>query len=453
MVLIYDWRYHQWSRRSTAERRRASYYDWVLTGSETAAELRLFGLAAHFRDAFQRLRGRQRDEHLRLIKDQGLARLGAGVVALLISGSALAWMVWRVVRGSATLGDLALFQQAFQRGQSLMRGLLRDASQIYSNSLFLGSLFEFLDIRPKVTDPPPPAAAPPAGPGEVRFRNVTFRYPGSERVALRDFDLTIPAGQTVAVVGANGAGKSTLVKLLCRFYDPDAGRVELDGVDLRGFAVADLRRSVSVLFQSPVPYQATARLNIAYGDLAAEPGEADVEAAARAAGAHEVIDRLPQGYQTPLGRWFAEGSELSVGEWQRIALARAFLRRARVILLDEPTSAMDPWAEADWFERFRALAGGRTAVVITHRLTTAMRADTIHVMDGGRVVESGGHAELLALGGLYARSWAAQMRTETEAPGGVSTRNGSGSGRVDAHSPGRALPTTGTGADERIPRA
>ena len=243
---------------------------------------------------------------------------------------------------------------------------------------------------------------------------MTFRYPGGERTALQDFDLAIPTGKIMAIVGPNGAGKSTLVKLMCRFYDPQAGSIELDGIDIRRLAIEDLRRQITVLFQMPVSYYATAGQNIAMGDLPAKPRLADIEAAARGAGAHEIIARLPRGYDTQLGKWFADGTELSAGEWQRIALARAFLRQAPIVVLDEPTSFMDSWAEAKWLARFRKLVEGRTAVIITHRFTTAMQADMIHVMDEGQIVESGSHAELLAQAGLYAQSWRAQMQAGSD---------------------------------------
>jgi ATP-binding cassette subfamily B protein len=210
-------------------------------------------------------------------------------------------------------------------------------------------------------------------------------------------------------VGHNGAGKSTLIKLLCRFYDPDAGRILLDGVDLRALDQAALRRQITVLFQDPVHYHASVRENIAFGDLEGLSDENRVRQAAQDAGALEPIDRLPGGFEALLGKWFG-GAELSGGEWQRIALARAFFRRASLIILDEPTSSMDSWAEQDWLGRFRTLTAGRTALMITHRFTTAMHADIIHVLDKGRVVESGTHAELVTLGGAYATSWAAQMR-------------------------------------------
>jgi ATP-binding cassette subfamily B protein len=243
----------------------------------------------------------------------------------------------------------------------------------------------------------------------ICFRQVSFRYPGSSLMALKDFNLAIAAGQITAIVGPNGAGKSTLVKLLCRFYDPEAGCIDLDGINLRDVTIAELRRVMTVLFQSPVHYHATAAQNIALGDLSVISDPVKVEAAARAAGAHDMIAGLPRGYETLLGKWFADGTELSEGEWQRIALARAHLREAHILILDEPTSHMDPWAEVDWLERFHALARGRTAVIITHRFAVAMYADVIHVMHEGQIVESGSHEELLTRGGLYAQSWAAQM--------------------------------------------
>jgi ATP-binding cassette subfamily B protein len=221
--------------------------------------------------------------------------------------------------------------------------------------------------------------------------------------------MEIPQGKVVALVGHNGAGKSTLVKLLCRFYDPDKGRILLDGIDLKSFDPIALRREITVLFQEPVHYHATVRENIGFGGLHALFDQSRLRQAAQDAGALEIIERLPNGFESILGKWFG-GEELSGGEWQRVALARAFFRRASLIILDEPTSAMDSWAEQDWLGRFRSLTQGKTGLVITHRFTTAMHADMIHVLDQGRVVESGTHAELVGRGGVYASSWTAQMR-------------------------------------------
>ncbi len=416
VVLSSNRDYHQWWQQTTADRRWTQYYDLMLTHSAVAAELRLFDLGSYFQSSYQTLRRRLVSERLLLIKNQSLARLVAGASGLLVSGAAMSWMVWRALQGQVTLGDLALFYQAFNRGQSLMRTLLGNVGQIYNNSLFLGNLFEFLRLEPQVKDPLDPLPTPLVIKEGIRFREVTFRYPGSQQFALQNFNLTIPAGKIVAIVGDNGAGKSTLIKLLCRFYDPEAGCIELDGTDIRDLSIKKLRRLLTVLFQVPINYHATVAQSIANGDLQVEPSRAEIEAAARGAGADEVIARLPQGYDTLLGKWFAKGTNLSGGELQRIALARAFVRQAQIIVLDEPTSAMDSWAEADWLERFRTLTNGRTAMIITHRFTLAMRADIIHTMRNGQIVESGSHEQLLATGGLYAQSWIAQMQSSLSIP-------------------------------------
>jgi len=409
-VLRFNLRYHDWWKRSTPDRRRAQYYDLLLTSSEVATELRLFDLGAYFQMAFQALRKRLRSERLELCKGQFLAQLGAGLTGVLISCAVIVWMVWRALEGLVTLGDLALFYQAFNKGQGLMHSLLGNMGQIYSHTLFLGNMFEFLDLKVQIKDPSNPIPVPPTLKEGLRFHRVKFRYPGSKQVIFENLNLMFPAGQIVAIVGPNGAGKSTLIKLLSRYYDPESGCIELDGRDIRNFSLKEFRRQITTLFQWPVRYLTTVGENVALGDLEAMPDSADIEAAARAAGVHDVITRLPQGYDTPLGRGFANGTELSGGEWQRLALARAFLRRAQVLILDEPTSHLDSWAEADWFDRFRVLANGRTSIIITHRFTIARQADLIYVMDAGMIVESGNHEELLAQGGLYAQSWLSQVQ-------------------------------------------
>ncbi|HEX4931975.1 MAG TPA: ABC transporter ATP-binding protein, partial [Gemmatimonadaceae bacterium] len=391
--------------------------------------LRLFGLADFFRAGYLAVRRRLRADRLRLLREQNLAKALAESLALLVAAATIGWMIWRAMLGMATLGDVALFYQAFQRGQGLVKALLTDIGQIYNNRLFLENLFDFLALEPRIVAPPKEAqqvALAEIREG-IRFAGVTFRYPGTDRVALDRFDLTIPAGQTVAIVGANGAGKSTLLKLLCRFYDPDEGRVEFDGTDARRFDPAALRRLITVMFQAPVNYQATARENITIGDRRPDGAEGALtegerrrmEGAAREAGAAEVVGALPQRYETLLWRLFPGGTELSGGEWQRLALARAYYRPSSLIILDEPTSMMDSWAESEWFAHFRRLAERSTAVIITHRLSIARKADVIHVMEHGRIVESGSHDELLALGGRYATSWNAQLeargRDEREA--------------------------------------
>ncbi len=418
VVVHYALAEYEWRKRTTTDDRRAWYYDWIMTTSEAAAEIRLFGLGKHFQSRYQNLRQRLRSERLRLTRRQGLAELAASLIALVIIGAALLLMMWRTLMGKFTLGELALVYAAFTQGQGLMRTLLENAGQLYGNSLFLGNLFEFLSLEPLIKDHSDHSARTvgaalrgrPSSSPTIAFNHVSFAYPDATTNALDDFSMTIPTGKVVAIVGPNGAGKSTLLKLLCRFYDPDAGSIEVNSHDLKNLPIDDLRRSITVLFQQPFHYNTTVHENILFGDVTSDASDSEIQAALDAAGADEIVARLPAREQTLLGRWFAGGTELSVGEWQRIALARAFLRRAPIIILDEPTSALDPWAETDWLERFRNLAAGRTSIIITHRFTTAMHADVIHVMDRGKVVESGSHHQLLQQNGLYAESWSRQMR-------------------------------------------
>lgn len=422
VVVHHRTKYHDWWDASTERRRWADYFDFILTHPYSAAEVRLLDLAARFRSAYVAARRALREERLALLQRQSVASFLAGVSGLLVVAGALGWMLVRVLRGAGTLGDLALFYQAFNRGQDLMRTLLGNVGNLYGDSLFLEHLFAFLALDSTVVDPTAPTPLPDAPAHTVTFEDVSFRYPGTDAWALRHFTLTIPAGQTVALVGPNGAGKSTFFKLLCRLYDPQEGRILIDGVDVRDVPVATLRQHVTALLQHPVRYAATAADNIAYGDVHSDQTPDALREAARAGDAHVLIAGLPNGYDTLLGKQFEGGAELSGGQWQRLTLARAFYRTAPVVILDEPTSFMDSWAELTWLDTFQALVEDRTALVITHRFTTAMRADVIHVVEDGRIVESGSHADLLAQNGSYAASWHAQMqahhttaRTPTEA--------------------------------------
>ncbi len=402
--------YHRWWERTTPLRRQAEYHDFLITQSYTAAELRLFGLGNNFRNRYEGYRTQLRNENISLIQEQTVAQLWGSLMAMVVAGGALGWMLWQALQGKFTLGDLALFYQAFNRGQGLAKGILTQLSQIYGNSLYLGNLFEYLNMKSTLVDPPQPKTIPPAPQESIELRNVSFRYPGSDRWIFKDFNLTIPAGKIVAIVGENGAGKSTLIKLLCRFYDPETGSVNLDNADIRDFSQTEWRAMLTVMFQFPVTYQKTVSENIALGDVDRDISPDEIRSAIAEAGATEIIDRLPHKENTRLGKWFAEGTDLSGGEWQRIALARAFIRQAPILILDEPTSFMDSWSEHDWLDRFRGMANGRTAIVITHRFTLAMRADMIHVLQAGQVVESGNHNMLLERDGIYARSWRDQTQ-------------------------------------------
>lgn len=414
ITLKYNRVFHSWWVSTASDRRWLLYYDGMLTHGDAAAEMRLYDLGQTFQDKFQRLRSALRSEKLVQLRRQSTGKIVGNSLTLATAGLAISWIGLGVYNNTATLGDLAVFYQVFSRGQSILGALFTSVGQTIGNSLYLKNLFTFLDLRSEVTSPTSPVPFPDKIEYGIEFKGVTFSYPGEDRTVIRDFDLFIPAGKKAAIVGINGAGKSTLIKLICRFYDPQEGSIEIDKVDIRNFDLAELRRSVSVLFQFPMRFQESAAENIAFGDTRSDQSLEKIQAAAERAGAHDFISKLPGGYAALLGKWFVNGCELSGGEWQKVALARAYFRRAHVIVLDEPTSFMDSWGEADWFDRFEGLAADRTGLIITHRFTIAMRADIIHVMDDGRIVESGTHKQLLKTDGYYAESWKAQMQTARE---------------------------------------
>ena len=401
---------HEWWEKTARDRRYLNYFDAILSHSDAAAEVRLFNLGGRYRDKFQTLRKRVRGEKLQQTKRQVSGKALTSTIALLTGGVAVGWIAMRVFYTLATLGDLAVFYQVFSRGQGVLSAVLNGVGQTFANTLYLKNLFAYLDIPIRTSSPVKTVPFPKKIEQGIRFKNVTFCYPGEERPVLNDFDLFIPAGKIVAIVGVNGAGKSTLMKLACRFYDPDSGSIEIDGTDIRLFDVGELRRNLSVLFQFPMRYQETAAENIELGDPGAELDEARLQRASDLAGASGVVSKLPHGFKTILGKWFPGGQEISGGEWQKVSLARAYYGKAQIFILDEPTSFMDSWAEADWFDRFREMSEGRTGLLITHRFTIAMRADLIHVLEHGRLLETGTHRQLVIGDGLYATSWRMQMK-------------------------------------------
>ncbi|MBF0225244.1 MAG: ABC transporter ATP-binding protein [Desulfobacterales bacterium] len=410
VVFRHTIRFHHWRIRNTKDTRKTSYYDMILTQREAALEMRLFGLGPHFQTLFKNLRKRLRKERVELVRSEAVSQAVAALIGLASLVGALVWIALQVLRGAVGLGSIALFYQAFYQGQRMMRSLLSSAGEIYRNIMFLENLFEFLSIKPRISSPDKEIDYPFLKKA-IDLQNVTFLYPGNAQPALENFNLHIPAGKITALMGENGAGKTTLIKLICRFYDPEKGCLLIDGTDIKNFSFESLRIRITVLFQEPVRYHDTVFNNIAFGDIDNNPNIDQIKTASRASGADIPINRLPETYESVLGKWFG-GAELSGGEWQRLALARAFLRKAELIILDEPTSSMDSWAESDWLMRFHQIVDGRTALIITHRLTTALQADVIHVMEKGRIIESGSHQELIDVNGRYAESWTRQMKQE-----------------------------------------
>ena len=408
--LIYAGKMYRWQRERTSTERQAGYLNWMLTGGSHAKEIRLFDLGPLFMRRFRDLRRKLRREKLEIAARRSLAELVAQTGATVAIYGAYAFIAYRAVQGNITLGDLVMYFQAFQRGQGFLQELLSGLAGLYEDNLFLSNLYEFLDLKRKVVEPAHASPIPQPMKTGIVFDHVGFRYPTGTRKVLEDISLVIRPGEVVALVGENGSGKTTLIKLLCRLYDPTDGNISLDGTDLRQFETTALRRQISVIFQDYAQYHLTARENIWLGNTALAPDHERIVAAARHAGADEVITALPHGYDTILGKRFEHGEELSIGEWQKVALARAFLRDTPIIVLDEPTSSMDAKAEYAVFQNFRQLAAGRTAILISHRFSTVRMADRIYVLKDGTIAEGGTHEELIHRGGSYARLFETQAR-------------------------------------------
>jgi ATP-binding cassette subfamily B protein len=407
---------YRWRRARTARERLAGYFGWLLTHPTYAKEVRLFGLGAPFMRRFRDVRGELRREILAISARRSALDLATQAVATAAVFGSYGFIAHRALGGAITVGGLVMYFQAFQRGLGSLRDVLGGLADLYEHNLFLANLVEFLGLDTKVREPDRPAPIPRPIRRGVVFDGVWFRYPSTTRDVLRDVRLTIGAGEIVALVGDNGSGKTTLVKLLCRLYDPTAGSITLDGTDLRRFGVAELRREIGVLFQDYARYDLTAAENIRIGDAELSEGDPRVAEAARAAGADAIIARLPHGYATTLGAMFEDGEQLSVGEWQKIALARAFVRDAQLVVLDEPTSSLDAKSEFEAFTRFRRLATGRSGILISHRFSTVRMADRIYVLEDGTIAEAGTHAELIRRGGTYARLFDLQAAPYREPP-------------------------------------
>ena len=401
---------YRWQRERTPTERKAGYFDFLLTNAWHAKEVRLNDLGPLLMRRFRDLRVQLRREQIALSARRATAGWFAQVFSALAIYGAYAVIAYSTMRGTITLGDLVMYFQAFQRGQGYLQGFLGGLMGLYEDNLYLANLDEFLDLQSRVVEPRAPRPVPRPMQRGIVFDHVSFQYPDTARAVLHDVSLSIAPGQVIALVGENGSGKTTLVKLLCRLYDPTTGSIALDGTDLREFATITLRREIGVIFQDYAQYHLSARENIWLGDVRLPPDDGRVIAAARASGADPVIARLPRGYDTMLGKWFETGEELSIGEWQKVALARAFLRDAQLVVLDEPTSALDAQAEYDLFCKFRELVAGRAAVLISHRFSTVRLADCIYVLHDGRIIEHGAHGELLSLNGTYARLFETQAQ-------------------------------------------
>jgi ATP-binding cassette, subfamily B, bacterial len=385
----------------TPERRELDYVRQTAASVETAKEVKIFALDGFLIDRYVRLATDFYAANRRL----ALRRAGWGGLFTAIGTIgyylAYAYIAWRTLAGEFTIGDLTFLAGSFRRLRTLLEGLLASFSSTASQALYLDDLFSFFEVRPEILSLDNPRPFPqPIRQGFV-FKDVGFRYPGAERWAVRYLSFTLHAGEVVALVGENGAGKTTLVKLLTRLYDPDEGRILLDGHDLREYDLDALRGNISVIFQDFVRYNLSAADNIAVGRIEARNDRARIELAASRSQADEVIAKLPAGYEQMIGKRFKNGVELSGGEWQKIAIARAYMREAEVLILDEPTAALDARSEYEVFRRFKELSEGKTAILISHRFSSVRMADRILVLADGKVEAAGTHEELVAQPGRY----------------------------------------------------
>lgn len=388
--------------RRTPERRELDYIRQIGAGADTAKEIKLFGLNRFLSDRYRELSLRFYAANRLIARKRALwgavfAGVGTGGYYL-----AYVWIIGQTLAGVLTIGDLTFLAASFRRLRTLLEGLLSSLSSTAAQALYLDDLFDFFKTAPEILSPPGALPVPrPIRQGFV-FKDVGFRYPGAERWAVRGLSFTLRAGETLALVGENGAGKTTLVKLLARLYDPDEGRILLDGRELRDYDLDQLRGAMGVIFQDFVRYNFTAADNIAVGRIEARDDAARIRDVAGRALADRVIEGLPEGYDQMIGKRFRNGVELSGGEWQKIAIARAYMRDAEVLILDEPTAALDARSEFEVFQRFKDLSAGKTAVLISHRFSSVRMADRILVLEGGKVEAEGTHEELLAANGRYA---------------------------------------------------
>ena len=394
--------------RQTPAKRQMDYLRQVAGSREGAKEVKLFGLSSFFTDRFKTLADQIYREDVTLSRSKLIVGGLLGIIGTLGYYGAYVYVIWRTIHGGYDIGQFTFLTTAIQQASSNLQQVFSTASGIADQALFLTDLIAFFEMKPTVESKPNGLPAPRPITGGFEFRNVSFTYPGTSRTVLRNFTFKLSPGERVALIGENGQGKTTVVKLITRLYDPTEGQILLNGVDLREYSLEDLHREIGVIFQDFVRYEMTARDNIAVGRVDRPHQQTEIEFAAHKSLADVVVKKLESGYDQMLGRRFEGGVELSGGEWQRMALARAYLRDAQLLILDEPTAALDAKSELEVFERFAELTLGKMALLISHRFSTVRMADRIVVLSGGRLIEEGNHQQLISAGGLYAEMFEMQ---------------------------------------------
>jgi ATP-binding cassette subfamily B protein len=398
------------TRGQTPERRELDYMRYLGASDETAKEVKLFNLSGFLIDRFKMLSNKFYDDNKKL----SVKRASWGTLFALLGSlgyyAAYVVMIIKTVEGALTVGTLTFLAGSFRQLRSLLEGILSRFTSVSQGAIYLRDFFDFFEIQPKIKAASKPVPFPNPIRHGITFENVGFKYHNSDQWANRHLSFTLHAGEKLALVGENGAGKTTLVKLMARLYDPVEGRILLDGVDLREYDIMDLRKNTGIIFQDYLRYQLSFAQNIAVGNIDEQDNRPLIKMSAEKSLANLLADRLPQKYDQALGRRFNNGIELSGGEWQKVALARAYMKEAQILILDEPTSALDARAEYSVFQRFAELSKGKTAVLISHRFSTVRMADRILVLDKGQIIEMGSHEELINKNGHYAELFLLQAK-------------------------------------------
>jgi len=401
---------YSWQQKRTDDERKTHYFHWMLTDDIHAKEFRLFNLGKHFIEQFKSLRIALKSERLWFEKRKAFGNFIAQASAVLVVFGSFVYLASTAIKGHITLGDMVMYFQAIQRGVTMFRALLENGAQMYEDNLFLSHLYDFLKLDPKVPDPIHPKPVPCKISKGFEFKDVNFFYQEYEKNLINCVNFSIQPGEVVALVGENGAGKSTIVKLLTRLYDPVKGEITLDGENINQFNIKAYRKKISVVFQDYIKYYLSAKENIYLGNIENKEDDSGIRRAAVLSGADDKISTLESGYNTILGRQFHDGNELSIGQWQMIALARAFFRDADLVILDEPSSALDPENEMRIFSKVKELIRDRSALIISHRYSTVKMADKILVLDKGEIIEQGSHQELMQKKGKYATLFTLQAK-------------------------------------------
>jgi ATP-binding cassette subfamily B protein len=398
---------YNFQREQTPEARKSAYFNWLLTGDRPSREIRLFGLGNYFIELFKKSFIKQKEDELAIVRKRTLIEL----VSNLFKSAALLIALWYIanntINGKLTLGQMAMFLLAFRQGMIYIKDLFSSLAGLYEDSLFIEDTFEFLNLAENIKAADPMVIPVPLK-GSFAADRLTFTYPGNDVKTIDNVSFEIKKGEVIAIVGSNGAGKSTLVRLLCRLYDPDSGSVKYDGTNIVNIDPDEYRKHFSVVFQDFMLYNLKAGENISMGNIDEKESAEKIRSAARNAGVDEILSGLPDGYDTSIGNLFNNSRELSWGEWQKIAIARALFREASVLILDEPSSALDADTEYEIFNRFREIVRGRTAILISHRFTNVSLADRIIVLDKGSLIETGTHDELLKKAGIYCKMFMKQ---------------------------------------------